>query len=68
MEVVFHVDFGRLMHPIESSKFTNGELNNAMGSDFYQRDRGLKQKENQEKEKRKTSAAESSEDSDASSE
>lgn len=31
------------MHPAESLKFTDGELNNAMGSDFYQRDRNLKQ-------------------------
>ncbi|CAM4791828.1 unnamed protein product [Rotaria magnacalcarata] len=34
--------YGRLMHPAESLKFTDGELNNAMGSDFYQRDRELK--------------------------
>ena len=30
------------MHPLESPKFTNGDLNNAMGSDFYQRDRLIK--------------------------
>ena len=36
------VDYGRLMHPLESAKFTDGELNNAMGSDFYQRDHGVK--------------------------
>ncbi|CAF2108254.1 unnamed protein product [Rotaria magnacalcarata] len=34
--------YGRLMHPAESLKFTDGDLNNAMGSDFYQRDRELK--------------------------
>lgn len=37
------------MHPIESNKFSDGELNNAMGSDFYQRDRGLKINKSQEK-------------------
>ncbi len=31
------------MHPVEGSQFTDGELNNAMGSDFYQRDRNIKQ-------------------------
>jgi len=30
------------MHPLENGKFTDGELHNAMGSDFYRRDRGLK--------------------------
>ena len=32
------------MHPAESLKFTDGEVHNAMGSDFYQRDRELKQR------------------------
>jgi hypothetical protein len=31
--------FGRIKHPLESMKFTDGDLNNAMGSDFYQRGR-----------------------------
>ncbi|CAF1479546.1 unnamed protein product [Adineta steineri] len=35
-------DYGRLMLPIEGSQFTDGELNNAMASDFYQRDRNLR--------------------------
>lgn len=39
------------MHPAESLKFTDGELNNAMGSDFYQRDRELKQRGEESTEK-----------------
>jgi hypothetical protein len=35
------------MHQSEGAKFTNGDLNNAMGSDFYQRDRNLKQQNNE---------------------
>ena len=44
MSSLFFIEYGRLTHPAESLKFTDGELNNAMGSDFYQRDRGLKQR------------------------
>ncbi|CAF3952106.1 unnamed protein product, partial [Rotaria sp. Silwood1] len=53
--------YGRLMHPAESLKFTDGELNNAMGSDFYQRDRGLKQ-QNEEPMKNTDHDTDSSED------
>ena len=32
------------MQPAASLKFTDDELNNAMGTNFYQRDRDLKQR------------------------
>jgi hypothetical protein len=32
------------MHPLESMKFTDEEVRNAVGSDFYQRDRSSKMK------------------------
>ncbi|CAF1016602.1 unnamed protein product [Adineta steineri] len=35
-------DYGKLMCPAESIKFTDGDLNNAMGSGFYKRDHDLK--------------------------
>lgn len=35
-------EYGRFMHPLEGLKFSDGELNNAMGSDFYQRDHNNK--------------------------
>ncbi|CAF1424199.1 unnamed protein product [Adineta steineri] len=35
-------DYGKLMCPAESIKFTDSDLNNAMGSGFYKRDHDLK--------------------------
>ncbi|CAF1497866.1 unnamed protein product [Adineta ricciae] len=42
-------DYGRITHPMESIKFNDGELNNAMGSDFYKRDREVKLKNSESK-------------------
>lgn len=46
------------MHPLESGKFSDGELNNAMGSDFYQRDRSIKMNTTQEKQPIETATTE----------